>query len=164
MNRIRLVIPGKPQQWSRASRGQNGPSFTPANVSRQTDLFRLAWQRDGEHRIADKTPLALHAGFFYERPASHYGTGRNKGILKPGRETLEPIGKPDLDNLLKLIGDALSGHAFDDDSRITVGSQIKAYLPRETFARTVIVIGPSTATWRRLVLGELNVDLTEGQV
>lgn len=162
-DRIRLEIPGKPQQWSRASRGQNGPSFTPANVVVQMDRFYLAWERDGKHRIPDETPLTLHAGFFYERPKSHYGTGRNAGVLKPGRELWEPIGRPDLDNLLKLIGDSLSGHAFDDDSRVTIGAQLKAYVPRESSPFTALVLGRSTVTWRRLILGELEVELDEGQ-
>jgi Holliday junction resolvase RusA-like endonuclease len=162
--RIALIVPGKPQQWSRASRGQNGPSFTPANVVQQMDRLHIAWERDGKRRFPDDTPLQLHAGFFYERPKSHYRTGKFTGILKDGLEDVEPIGRPDIDNLVKLIGDTLGSHAFDDDSRVTVGGQIKAYLPRGTGPFTKAVLAPSSATWRRLILGELEVDLEEGQV
>lgn len=161
---MRLVVPGKPQQWSRASRGQNGPSFTPSNVVKQMDRLYLAWEHTMKARFVDETALMLHAGFFYERPKSHYGSGKNAGVLKAGFENKEPIGRPDIDNLVKLIGDSLSGHAFDDDSRITIGGQIKAYVPRGTESQTVAVIQPSTPTWRRLILGELDMDLTEGQV
>ena len=155
--RISLTIPGKPQQWSRASRGQNGPSFTPGNVTKQMDLFRLAWQRDGELRFPDATPLQLHAGFFFERPKSHYRTGKNAHLLRDGMEDAEPISRPDIDNLVKLIGDSLSGMAFDDDARITLGGQIEAFIPRGTSSFTEFTIARTTKQWRRLLIGELNV-------
>jgi len=162
--KIRLTIPGKPQQWSRASRGQNGPSFTPSEVVKQMDRFHLAWTQDGSHRIPDGTPLQLHCGFFFERPKSHYRTGKYAHLLREGFEGAEPTGRPDFDNLIKLIGDSLSGFAFDDDSRITVGGWIEGYVPRESPPFTKLKIEPSTATWRRLILGELELDLNEGQV
>lgn len=161
---IRLVVPGKPQQWARAGGGKTGHRFTPAHVTRQMDLMRLVWEREGSRRLPDETPIELHAGFFYERPKSHYGTGRNAGVLKAGFEFREPIGRPDFDNLLKLIGDTFSGFAFDDDSRVTLGSWIKAYVPRGVAPFTVFTLESSTSQWRRLVLGKLGVDLDEGQV
>jgi Holliday junction resolvase RusA-like endonuclease len=164
--RVRLVVPGKPQQWARAEGGKTGHRFTPAHVAKQMDLIRLAWERDGGFRFPDATPLELHCGFFYERPKSHYGTGRNAGVLKSWAVDLEPISRPDLDNLLKLLGDSLNNLAFDDDSRITLGSHIKHYLPRTEFPRSVFMFRRSTRQWKRLVLGvlEMDSDLIEGQV
>lgn len=161
--KIELTVPGKPQQWARARRNKAGASYTPDHVVAQMDKLVLEWKRAGELRFPDQTPLSLHAAFLYERPKNHYRTGKFSALLKDGYEFVEPIGIPDTDNLLKLIGDSLKGLAFDDDSRFTVMCGMKAYLPRGTYGRTIVVMQPNTFQWRRLILGAVDFDLQEGQ-
>ena len=51
-------------------------------------------------------PLRLDMVFWLPRPKSHYGTGRNAARLKQSaRKT--PQGKPDIDNLVKALLDAV---------------------------------------------------------
>lgn len=50
---------------------------------------------------------------------------------------LKHIKKPDVDNLVKLYLDVLSGIAFDDDNRVSLGQAIKVYSPTP---KTVIYI------------------------
>jgi len=71
-------------------------------------------------------PLALSCQFVFARPASHFGTGRNAGVLK----TSAPVFKasvPDVDKLLRLVGDALViAQVVRDDALFVVvrGSKI----------------------------------------
>jgi crossover junction endodeoxyribonuclease RusA len=71
-------------------------------------------------------PLHLSVVFYFPRPKSHYGTGRNANVLKPNAPSLHRV-KPDIDKLLRAVGDSLSGIAFQDDSQIARVVAVKAY-------------------------------------
>lgn len=62
-------------------------------------------------------PLALDAVFFRPRPASHYGTGRNAGVLKASAPPY-PATRPDTTKLLRGVEDALTGVLYRDDAQI----------------------------------------------
>lgn len=147
MNEIRLTVPGKPTPLSRAGHGQFGGKFLTAPTSKQIGLVVDAWQRAGEPRFEDETPLLLDVSFYFERPASHFGTGRNAGKLKPSAPP-EPISRPDLSNLVKLVEDALNENAFKDDSRIVRTTAAKRFTQTAALARrgpyTEIVLRPAT--------------------
>ena len=132
---IKLTIPGKPTPLSRAGHGQFGGKFLTAPTSKQIGLVVDAWERAGEPRFED-VPLQLLVTFLFERPASHFGTGRNAGKLKASARPF-PTGRPDLSNLVKLVEDALNENAFKDDSRIVDTWATKAYSER---SRTEIVL------------------------
>jgi Holliday junction resolvase RusA-like endonuclease len=51
-------------------------------------------------------PLSITATFRFERPQSHFGTGKNRGNLKPSAPIHHHV-KPDLDKLTRAIGDAI---------------------------------------------------------
>lgn len=140
---VELTIPGKPVALSRTGHGQFGGRWLASSSSRQLGLIVAAWERAGEPRLPDDAPLEVQLRFYFERPASHFGTGRNAGILKPRFAGTEPTGRPDLDNLAKLAIEALQGNAYKDDSRIVFLVAGKAYSDR---ARTEIAVRPSTRT------------------
>jgi Holliday junction resolvase RusA-like endonuclease len=139
-DRIELVIYSKPTALSRQGRGQFGGQFKSPNTVKQIARVIEAWNEAGQPTIAEGTPLTLVATFFFDRPKNHYRTGKFADQLKPGLEDAEPISRPDLSNLLKLIEDALQGYAFDDDSRITTAYLTKAFTNEGEFARTEVVI------------------------
>ncbi len=101
----------------------------------------MAWRAAGAVRLGDG-PIAAGALFFLGRPHSHFGTGRNAGALRRFAPAA-PTGKPDLDNLLKIL-DALNGLAFEDDAQIVVVTHLaKAYAepdakPRSVFELTAL--------------------------
>jgi Holliday junction resolvase RusA-like endonuclease len=133
---VHLIVPGKAVPLSRAGHGQFGGKFLTAPTSKQIGLVVDAWQRAGEPRFDDDTPLHLVVTFGFERPSSHFGTGRNAGKLKPSARPF-PTGRPDLSNLVKLVEDALNENAFKDDSRIVATFAAKKYAER---SRTEIVL------------------------
>ena len=60
----------------------------------------------------------VHITFWHARPASHYGTGRNAGRLKPSAPTWKATA-PDIDKLTRAILDALTtSGAIRDDGRV----------------------------------------------
>jgi crossover junction endodeoxyribonuclease RusA len=62
-------------------------------------------------------PVRLYGAFYFPRPKSHYGTGRNAGVLKASAP--KHITKvPDLDKLVRAVGDALTNVVLRDDAQI----------------------------------------------
>ena len=88
------------------------------------------WADAGHGQFGSPTPLELRCEFVFDRPRSHYGTGKNSSQVKPAMRAARPgRGKNggDLDNLLKLVLDSLNGVAYDDDSQIALMHSEKRY-------------------------------------
>ena len=64
-------------------------------------------------------PLGLAVEFYFLRPKSHYRTGANAGRLKATAPRYHGQ-TPDLDKLVRAIGDSLSKAAYRDDAQIAV--------------------------------------------
>jgi crossover junction endodeoxyribonuclease RusA len=71
-------------------------------------------------------PVQLKVEFVFPRPKGHFGTGRNAGSVKHSAPTYVST-KPDLDKLVRAIGDALSGVVVRDDSQIAHVNVWKVY-------------------------------------
>jgi Holliday junction resolvase RusA-like endonuclease len=71
-------------------------------------------------------PLRLHVEFVFPRPRAHYRTGRYAGQLKQAAPTWCDK-RPDLDKLLRGLGDALTGIAIVDDAAIVQIAASKIY-------------------------------------
>ena len=71
-------------------------------------------------------PLRLSAVFVFRRPAGHFGTGRNAGRLKASAPNYCRT-RPDVDKLLRAVGDALTGIVFRDDAQIVIAVAEKHY-------------------------------------
>jgi Holliday junction resolvase RusA-like endonuclease len=71
-------------------------------------------------------PLELRVTFVFRRPAGHFGTGRNAGRLKPSAP-LYVRTRPDVDKLLRAIGDAITGTVCRDDAQLVIVHAEKHY-------------------------------------
>lgn len=71
-------------------------------------------------------PVSLDVVFLLPRPGGHYGSGRNAERLRPAAPLL-PACKPDLDKLLRGIGDALRGVLYRDDAQLVDVRARKVY-------------------------------------
>ena len=77
---------------------------------------------------ATDKPVDLELTFYFKRPASHYGTGKNRDKLKPSAPeypTSAAVG--DVDKLCRAVCDALTGVAFDDDRQVICLKASKSY-------------------------------------
>lgn len=74
-------------------------------------------------------PLSVSMVFYFPRPASHYGTGRNATRLRPSAP-IAPHMPPDLSKLARATEDALTdARVWRDDSRVIEYTRLaKAYL------------------------------------
>ncbi|NTV60600.1 MAG: RusA family crossover junction endodeoxyribonuclease [Chlorobiaceae bacterium] len=71
-------------------------------------------------------PLEVKMTYFFPRPKSHYGTGKNGTILKISAPHFH-TSKPDLDNLEKFILDALNEVFWKDDAQVCRVAKQKVY-------------------------------------
>ena len=63
-------------------------------------------------------PVHVTVRFLFPRPLAHYGTGRNRGTLRPGAPA-GPCGRPDLDKLARSTLDALTAaKVWADDGQV----------------------------------------------
>jgi Holliday junction resolvase RusA-like endonuclease len=62
-------------------------------------------------------PLSLQLFFHRPRPKTHFGTGRNAGVVKPSAPE-RPTTQPDLLKTARAIEDALTGIVYRDDAQI----------------------------------------------
>jgi crossover junction endodeoxyribonuclease RusA len=73
-------------------------------------------------------PVELHLAFDLPRPAGHYGTGRNAGVVKPGSPA-HPAVMPDLDKLVRCVADAITDAGlWKDDAQVCAIHAAKRYV------------------------------------
>lgn len=84
--------------------------------------------------------LGVHITFWQPRPAGHYGTGRNSGLLRASAPRY-PTTRPDVLKLARAIEDALTGICWRDDAQI-VSETISKYYGEP--ARAEILIREAT--------------------
>jgi len=74
--------------------------------------------------IEREKPIKLWLSFYLPRPKGHYNS---KGIVKPQYARSAHIKKPDLDNMVKAVKDALKGILWYDDSQVYATDAEKKY-------------------------------------
>ena len=116
----RFTVPGepKPKQRPRVSvvSGRITHAYTPAETVAYEAKVRNAYMDAYPAALPfpKLTPLEVEAVFYLPIPASWSRKAREKA--EAGRKT--PTKRPDLDNLLKAILDAVNGIAWADDCQI----------------------------------------------
>jgi crossover junction endodeoxyribonuclease RusA len=129
---IRIRVNGEPApQGSKRHFPNGGMVEMSKKVAPWREAVRsqtqLALADGGEHGGYLRGPVFVGITFYLHRPASHFGTGRNAGIVKlaaPAR----PCGKPDLDKLIRSTLDGLkTGGAYGDDAQVVAVTATKWY-------------------------------------
>jgi Holliday junction resolvase RusA-like endonuclease len=135
---MNIVIKGIPVAQARPKFYRRG-NYVGAYSSQETIAGR--WLLLASQQIADKLtgPLDVTCKFYFPRPKSHFGTGRNSGKLKPSAP-LTHCKKPDIDNLVKFAFDCLNGVAWGDDAQIIKMVAYKQYCAVTEDPRTEIEV------------------------
>lgn len=133
-----LVVLGDPKAQGRPRAAKRGKFIQVYDdpQSRKAKASLLAIIQSKAPKQPLDCPLRVDLLFYLPRPKAHYGTGRNADKLKSSSPTLHTK-KPDIDNLRKLVMDAMTGVFWRDDSIVCKGTTIKRYSERP---RTVIKI------------------------
>lgn len=132
MERYLIVIPGKPVAWSRTG-GRGKTRFKRPDQRAFVEVAIAAAQRAGVPFLGDRTLKVVIWVFFPPKNPPR------KKVPRP--MTWYPLGK-DWDNLAKMIGDALQGVIWANDSRIAVGGCLKVQAAQGDPPRTVVEITP----------------------
>lgn len=96
-------------------------TYTPANTAEYEKLVRLRFQNAGGV-ITDK-PVRVEITAFFAPPKS----ARKKDWAGMLANLILPTKKPDIDNIAKIILDALNKIAYVDDAQVIELSVIKRY-------------------------------------
>jgi Holliday junction resolvase RusA-like endonuclease len=116
------------------ARGVGRPRFgrglyAPATTLDAERARQVAWLRAGQPRLP-AGPFTMTLAVNVKRHASHMLRGGQ--LSTEGLRHGEPTRRPDLDNVAKLIGDALNGLVYKDDAQL-VGVQARRQWSDEAF-------------------------------
>ena len=132
---LRFSVPGPPVAWARASR--NGKRyFTAAKQKDQMALMRIAALTAMRDRVLWwERPVEVEVIAFFA-PSKSWPKWKHAAVQAG---TYHHTKKPDSDNLLKLVKDALSGSVWRDDTYVVDGIGRKRFSYE---ARTDVVVRP----------------------
>lgn len=131
---IKFNIPGTPQGKARARTTKFG-SYTPYKTVLYENYIKLCYQQVSNH-ISDK-PLEVYISAYYEPTKSTSKKDRQKmleGLIKPTK-------KPDIDNIAKVILDALNGVAYKDDTQVILLQVEKYYCDHSGVTVNIAEVG-----------------------
>lgn len=138
MTPVTLVIPGDPRGKGRPrfNRAQ-GRAFTDSRTANAEGIVKVIAMA----AMGDRPPFGCPVEVFVRAilPIPTSWSKKRQAEALTG-DTL-PTGKPDLDNVLKLIWDGLNRIVFDDDSQITAVTANKEYGAQPMTVVTVKPIG-----------------------
>ncbi len=124
----KFVVYGEPQALKRhrSYRMKGKPMVMQYDPSKGDKRDFLSIVQSQKPDVPWDCPLHVEIGFFFSRPKSHYGTGKNSEVLKVNAPICK-TSKPDKDNLEKFVNDALNGVFWRDDSSIVSSTSVKLY-------------------------------------
>ena len=134
----KIEIPGEPIAKKRplfVHKDRNGNALPYVKVvNKQEDeeadfkwaVISYLTENEGCLYMIDDAPISITCVFYVKRSKSHYGTGKNSGILKQNAPYL-CTKTPDLDNYEKMVFDCLNGLAWKDDKQVAESHARKVY-------------------------------------
>ena len=136
MSALSFIVPGILPGWQRA--GKNGKRHFTPEMTAAAKREIAAHGRQAAAGVLLEGALCLVCHVYLPVPASW--SNKRRVAAWAGEEW--PAGKPDWDNLGKLVSDALNGVCYKDDAQISDGRVIKRYafkpsLRVELWERTV---------------------------
>lgn len=144
-NEIMLRVDGTPTGWQRARVNmKTRRHFNDAKTARGEANVVLAWIAEGSPRLPEG-PVSMTVEAVLRRPESHWK--RNGSLSAAGERLPWPLKKPDLDNCVKLIADAMNGRAYHDDAHIVHVHLVKRWANPGEFEHTTV--------WLRAVFGAM---------
>lgn len=131
---ISFVIAGEVKGKQRPRMTRGGHVYTPSQTREaEAEIARLGREAMGDRPLLDGA-VTLGVIVHTAPPMSASKAARERKLS--GKEL--PTKKPDLDNIVKLISDALNGIVYHDDRQIVSLWIIKEYAE---IARTTVQIG-----------------------
>lgn len=130
MQKIKMTIPGQPIAKARPRFAKVGKFVKTYNCQETEEgrfLFDVKLAMQGLKWSMTDGPVFLSMEFVFDRPKSHYGSGRNSMLIKNNAPVFHTK-KPDTDNLDKFVMDCLNGLIWVDDSQVYKKNSMKRYV------------------------------------
>lgn len=112
MQKRTFVIEGQPQGKGRPRFTRQGHAFTPQKTKDYENLIAQSFKAAGGKVLEGYVAISIDA--FYKIPKAT--TKKNRELIEQG--VLKPAVKPDIDNVIKAVLDALNGLAYNDDNQV----------------------------------------------
>ena len=119
----KLVIPGKPLGKQRPRVLKTGIAYTPKETVNYETFVKMLYLEEYANEKPFTGPVSMLISAFYQIPKS--ASKKHKEAM--ARHDIPPTTRPDIDNIAKIIMDALAGVAYEDDKQITSCSINKLY-------------------------------------
>ena len=124
---VSFFVPGDPIPKGSMKAFVVGGRARLTNNDERTKPWQMAvamYARQNWSNLPSEAAFSIQACFFLRRPRSHYtGTGK----LKNGAPPFPTMKKADTDKLFRLVGDALTGIVYFDDSQVIDIQATKRY-------------------------------------
>lgn len=145
MDPIRFTVPGKPQGKARARTGYNPKtkqvmSHTPENTVLYENLIKTCYMQTTDQIFDSGEALSVCIEAYFE-PVKSTSKKLRELMLQ---NKIYPTKKPDIDNIVKAILDALNGIAYKDDTQVV---QIVAEKVYSQNARVEVTISNMQKSW-----------------
>lgn len=111
---IKLTIPGKPMGKQRHRTTKSGHTFTPQKTVNYETRIQEAFRAEYPDHVPFTGRVWMSLDIYCPIPVS---TSNRKRAQMLENDIL-PTKKPDIDNVIKLVADALNGIAYADDKQI----------------------------------------------
>lgn len=173
MKEISFFVPGKPQGKARARtvRMPNGftRSFTPDKTLLYENLIKSCFieaeaAQGGAFPLEVGTPVEMSLTAYFKPPVSQ--SLKKQKLMLLGE--IQPLKKPDMDNIVKVVADALNGLAYHDDTQICSLTATKVYgqgeglrvLVREYSPTVIVSDGSSVISGRAdTIPGQISLEM-----
>jgi Holliday junction resolvase RusA-like endonuclease len=126
---ICFEIPGQPVSKGRARshrRGNYIAHYTPEKTVNYENLVKIVAMQDMKGKQLISGPISMVISLFFQIPESW----SNKKRLSALNGTVRPTVKPDLDNCVKSLCDAINGIVWHDDKQVVEVTVKKFYSDR----------------------------------
>ena len=121
---VSFTVPGKPTPKARARSTRAGGHYTPSTTRTAEANVRAAWfSQVGIQRKPFDGPVDVVVNAYFAVPKSWSKSKKDT--------TTFHVSKPDIDNIVKLVTDALNGVAYVDDSSVVRVAGTKNYTTNE---------------------------------
>lgn len=121
LSEFEFCVPGSPLGWARAGGGTTTHRFTPAPQRSYAGALKLFCAAAMKGAAPLDGPLAVDIHAIYPWPASWSQRKRGEAGAR------WKVSRPDIDNLAKIVMDALNTVAWSDDARICSANLRKYY-------------------------------------
>lgn len=125
---MRFFISGTPKPQARPRFARRGKFVSTYSVKNEwKEVCKKAFKEAAKTIEQYDMAITVNLDFYFQRPKSHYRTGKNSEVLKSFAPKYHIV-KPDKDNLEKAVTDAMTDSGLIKDDCIIIGGEtFKSY-------------------------------------